>query len=86
MNDCSQHGARPASSRLTIKNSRAARLTLVIEPVAREYTVEPKTEVEIVEEGAAMGSNLEIHVEEHCVVVWTRPSTTVRILKNGQEI
>jgi len=40
----------------------------------------------IVEEGEATGTTLEIHIEEHDVVVWTRPSTTVRILKNGEEI
>lgn len=71
--------------RLVISNPKAERMTLVVEPWAREYPLLPGAELQLVFVGPSE-PELEVEQAEDCVTVYAWEGSTFRIFSDGAEI
>lgn len=71
---------------LRLKNSDAVRITLVLEPWASEYQLEPGDSFHIIETGGREDRDIELHLDASRLTVFAREGATMSVFNNGVEL
>lgn len=79
--------SNPRSSEVTIilRNALSTRLTVVLEPWANDYLIEPGLALRITEKNGDSSDPIELEFSEGQVVIWGRTGSTLSVIEVSEK-
>jgi hypothetical protein len=71
---------------LRVKNASSRALTIVLEPWAGQYEVQPGDELDVVETGGELMETVEVHTEDARLIFYARTGSIMTAWRDGQEL